>query len=83
MHVRVDLRPKIIVHQFSPKVHTYLKSTSGEFFFGAKTELAVKLLSENDAMRMTLLRFLSATRSTPLSHYACIKCLDKVLCLDT
>ena len=46
MHVRVGLRPRIIVRQFPPMVGTYLKSMSGNFWVPARTLIAVKLLIE-------------------------------------
>jgi hypothetical protein len=46
-HVGRGLRPEIIVHQFPPKVRTYLKSTTGIFLVPARTNIAVKLLTLN------------------------------------
>jgi len=43
-HVRVGLRPRMIVRQFPPMVRTYLKSTTGNFWVPARTLIAVKLL---------------------------------------
>jgi hypothetical protein len=56
-HVGRGLRPEIIVHQFPPKVRTYLKSTTGNFLVPARTNIAVKLL------RLTV--FLASEKKSP------------------
>ena len=59
MHVGRDLRPEIIVRQFPPMVHTYLKSTTGGIFGSRWNPIAVKLLRKRRMSK--IIRYLCTT----------------------